>query len=151
MTARPMAAMGALLFLSAAAGGVHAQASSMCEGYAQAAAWQGEREAVAAAPKNHKVLYETADLRVLEVTVQPGEREQAHHHRWPSVIVIDSRPPYVNYNKDGHEFKSAAQQQAPTELPLVVKLPAQAEHAIQNTGDKPFHAIRIEYKRLCEN
>ena len=34
---------------------------------------QDPLDAVAAAPKNHKVLYEDDHVRVLEVTVQPGE------------------------------------------------------------------------------
>ncbi|WP_342725663.1 hypothetical protein AAFG07_01310 [Bradyrhizobium sp. B097] len=127
-----------------------AQTTAMCAGLAGAASWAEDREAVTAAPKNHRVIYETADLRVLEVTVLPGECEASHHHRWPSVMVVDSRPPYVNYDKDGKVFQSVVQGQQSVELPLMVRLPAQAEHAIENTGNKPFHAIRIEYKRLCE-
>ncbi|WP_122404551.1 MULTISPECIES: hypothetical protein [Bradyrhizobium] len=96
------------------------------------------------------MIYETANLRVLEVTVLPGEREASHHHRWPSVMVVDSRPTYTNYDKDGKVFQSVVQGQQSVELPLMVRLPAQAEHAIENTGNKPFHAIRIEYKRLCD-
>jgi hypothetical protein len=132
-----------------AAASAFAQTPAMCTSPPDAAAWPESHEAVAAAPKNHKVIYETPELRVLEVTVLPGEREQAHHHQWPSVMVIDSRPTYINYDKDGREFKSSVQAQQAVELPLMVRLSAQAEHAIQNTGDKPFHAIRIEYKKLC--
>jgi mannose-6-phosphate isomerase-like protein (cupin superfamily) len=127
-----------------------AQTAAMCTGLSDAASWAAHREAVTAAPKNHKVIYETADLRVLEVTVLPGEREASHHHRWPSVMVVDSRPPYTNYDKDGKVFQSVVQGQQTVELPLMVRLPPQAEHAIENAGNKPFHAIRIEYKRLCE-
>lgn len=140
----------ALSALIAATSSSFAQTAAMCADVAEAAAWRPEREAVAAAPKNHKVLYETTDLRVLEVTVLPGQREATHHHRWPSVMVVDSRPPYVNYDKDGNVFTSSVQAQQAVELPLMVRLPSQAEHAIENKGDKPFHAIRIEYKRLCE-
>lgn len=127
-----------------------AQTTAMCAGLTDAASWAADREAVTAAPKNHKVIYETAELRVLEVTVLPGEREASHHHRWPSVMVVDSRPTYTNHDKDGKIFQSVVQGQQSVELPLMVRLPAQAEHAIENTGNKAFHAIRIEYKRLCD-
>jgi hypothetical protein len=36
-------------------------------------------DAIVAAPKNYKVLYEDDHVRVLEVTVQPGEIENMHH------------------------------------------------------------------------
>jgi hypothetical protein len=40
----------------------------------------------AAAPQNHKLLFENDKVRVLEVTVQSGVREPLHAHRYPSVL-----------------------------------------------------------------
>jgi hypothetical protein len=31
-------------------------------------------------------------MRVLEVAVEPGERENLHHHRWPSIMVVLASP-----------------------------------------------------------
>lgn len=45
-------------------------------------------DAVQAAPKSHKVIFENALVRVLEVTVPPsGVTEPMHHHRWPSFFL----------------------------------------------------------------
>lgn len=52
--------------------------------------WPDTMDAVSAAPKNHKVLYEDDKVRILEVTVEPGEKENMHYHRWPSVLIVDS-------------------------------------------------------------
>ena len=52
--------------------------------------WTPENEALAAAPKNHKLLFENAEVRVLEVTVPPGVREPLHAHRYPSVLYYVS-------------------------------------------------------------
>src|SRR5207302_3546438 len=52
--------------------------------------WDLKLEARRAAPRNHKVIFENQDIRVLSVSVQPGEQEALHHHRRPSVMVIDS-------------------------------------------------------------
>src|SRR5579863_990367 len=42
-------------------------------------------DAVEAAPNSHKVVFENAFVRVLEVTVPAaGKTEPMHHHRWPS-------------------------------------------------------------------
>ena len=51
--------------------------------------WDPALDAVAAAPKHHKVVFENECLRVLEVTLEPNDEEPLHHHRWPSVFVFD--------------------------------------------------------------
>jgi hypothetical protein len=44
-------------------------------------------DAVLAAPQSHKVIFENAFVRVLEVSVSPGTTVPMHHHRWPSSLV----------------------------------------------------------------
>ena len=56
---------------------------------ADPATWDPALDAVTAAPRNHTVLYEDAVIRVLAVSVAPGETENPHHHRWPSVMIFD--------------------------------------------------------------
>jgi hypothetical protein len=59
--------------------------------------WGPELDAVKAAPKHHKVLFENDRVRVLEVTLEPNDEEPVHHHRWPSVFVLDQiKPPVVD-------------------------------------------------------
>ena len=45
--------------------------------------WDPSFDAVAAAPKHHKVIFENDRLRVLDVTLEPHDEEPLHHHRWP--------------------------------------------------------------------
>jgi hypothetical protein len=54
-----------------------------------ASTWDPAPDAVVAAPANHKVLFENDRLRVLEVNLAPDEEEPTHHHRWPSIFVLD--------------------------------------------------------------
>jgi hypothetical protein len=42
---------------------------------------------VQAAPNSHKVIFENALVRVLEVSVSPGTTVSVHHHRWPSLLL----------------------------------------------------------------
>lgn len=64
--------------------------------------WDPNLDAVIAAPKHHKVLFENERVRVLEVTLEPNDEEPVHHHRWPSVFVFDQlRPPIVDISPDG--------------------------------------------------
>ena len=45
-------------------------------------------DAVQAAPASHRVVFENAFVRVLQVTLPPkGATEPMHHHRWPSLFL----------------------------------------------------------------
>ncbi len=61
--------------------------------------WAANLDAVIAAPKNHKVLLENDKVRVLEVILLPGETENIHHHRWPSVLYIQDAGDFIDYDK----------------------------------------------------
>lgn len=109
------------------------------------ATWKPEREALKAAPGNHKIVFENADIRVLSVTVAPGETEPLHHHPWPSVMVIDQLTKLADHDEAGKEIKLPLPEKI--ELPVIAKLPPQAAHRVKNLDNKPFHAIRIEFKK----
>jgi hypothetical protein len=65
--------------------------------------WPPHLGALAAAPANHRLFFEDDAVRVLEVTVEPDERESLHHHRWPSLMVVLARPNYRKFDPDGNE------------------------------------------------
>ena len=66
------------------------------------------REAATAAPKNHKVLYEDDHVRLIEVTVQPGETENLLIHHYPSVFIYDAAQPRIrNHLETGTDWEYA--------------------------------------------
>jgi hypothetical protein len=108
--------------------------------------WDPAQDAVRAASRNHQVVFEDADVRVLSVTIAPGEVEAPHHHQWPSVLVYVNRAPSENRDAKGNLLPSNARPGAAQEQPVVVRLPPEAAHSITNKGDTPIRLIRIEYK-----
>jgi hypothetical protein len=85
-------------------------------------------DAVRAAPKNHKVLYEDDHVRLLEVTVEPGETENMHRHPYPSVFAFDAAQPKLrNRFSDGHvsdvgrNFEGGDKTLAASGLPAAVR------------------------------
>lgn len=60
-------------------------------------------DAVQAAPNSHRVIFENAFVRVLEVTMPPpGKTEPMHHHRWPSFFLdwdTGGPSPHVRYHR----------------------------------------------------
>lgn len=109
------------------------------------ATWNPKLEATRSGAKNHKVIFENDDIRILSVTVKPGETEKLHHHQWPSVLVIDSLTKLADFDKDGKEQKLPLPDKI--EMPLVLKLPPQAAHSVKNLDTRTFHLTRIEFKK----
>ena len=110
--------------------------------------WPLHLDALVAAPANHRLLHEDDEVRVLEVTVEPGERENLHHHRWPSLMIVLARPEYRNFDADGNEIPPSGGAPTDPRLPRVVPLPPQRAHAIEVAADAPhgFRGIRVEFK-----
>ncbi len=116
-------------------------------------------DAVEAAPQSHKVLFENAIVRVLQVEVAPGTKEPMHHHRWPSIFLIwdtGGRTGHIRiYRADGsvHDVPSR-------EMPIshgswrVTWLKPEPMHSIENvetpesaaTLPKRPPVIRVEFK-----
>ncbi|KAK0332509.1 hypothetical protein LTR94_024556 [Friedmanniomyces endolithicus] len=106
-------------------------------------------DAVAAAPAHHRILLENDQVRVLEVTVGPGETEPVHSHRWPSVMHIQTPQPLTDIV---YEVRNGAPVEVRRyDLPDGSPPPAlfggpEGPHAIHNRGQAPFKALRIELK-----
>src|SRR3982751_6727047 len=63
--------------------------------------WGEEKDAMQASTKNHRVLFENEQVRVLEVTLKPGEKEDLHTHKWQSVFIVDSLVDMRYYGPQG--------------------------------------------------
>lgn len=109
------------------------------------ATWDPALDALTAAPDNHQLLYEDDLVRVISVTIPPGTTEPRHHHRWPSVFVIDSLVRLRDFDAEGREVPLPVPEQF--ELPLTLRLPPQPVHFVINEDTRPFHGTRIEFKR----
>ena len=109
------------------------------------ATWDPQLDALLAAPAHHTVLYEDDLIRVVSVSVAPGVTEPAHHHRWPSVFVIDRLVKLRDFNGEGREIPLPIPDKF--ELPLTVKLPPQPTHYVRNEDTVPFHGTRVEFKQ----
>ena len=111
-----------------------------------ACAWPAEIDAVKAAPANHKVLVENERVRVLEVTVQPGEREPVHAHCNPSVMYIMQAGPYRNYDAKGKILSDVADAPPSSVYPVALWRQPEAPHSIENLDTKPLRLLRVELK-----
>lgn len=114
--------------------------------------WDPNLDAVIAAPRNHRVLFENDRLRVLEVILEPQEEEPTHHHRWPSVFVFDRvKGPVHDMAPDGTMLPPnrdviQAVQAWDGKGCLVVHMSPQPAGRVLNGSDTTLHGIRVEMK-----
>jgi hypothetical protein len=110
--------------------------------------WPPHLDALVAAPANHRLLFEDDAVRVLEVTVEPGERENLHHHCWPSLMVVLAWPNYRNFDANGNEIPPSGGTPVSPAPPRALRLPPQRLHAIEVAADAlhSFRGIRIKFK-----
>jgi hypothetical protein len=100
-------------------------------------------DAVAAAPVVHKVLFENADVRVLDVTVAPHTTESMHTHVWPSIMYV-YQTTTIRYSTPGHAGEPKVPPANWKPAPRLLK--PEGLHSVEDLGDTPFHAIRVELK-----
>ncbi len=99
------------------------------------------KDAVQAAPDSHKVIFENALVRVLEVTVPPnGQTEPMHHHRWPGFFIdwdSGGKSPHIRYHQPG----GVVHEQASIDTP-----PHPGHWSIHWMPPEPLHAIEtVDY------
>jgi quercetin dioxygenase-like cupin family protein len=94
---------------------------------------------VRVAPDTHKIAFENAFVRILEVRVPPGKIEPRHRHPhglsvyftdWDAKVTVDGRQPDVHHRKAGTFAWSDA-----------------VIHTVQNVGTREGHILRIELRQ----
>src|SRR5579862_1094551 len=74
-------------------------------------------DAVAAAPGSHRVIFENALVRVLEVTMPPpGKTEPMHHHHWPGFFLdwdTGGKSPHIRYHQPGDKVREVQSSDTP--------------------------------------
>ncbi|HKP47759.1 MAG TPA: hypothetical protein VJT50_14255 [Pyrinomonadaceae bacterium] len=111
------------------------------------ATWPDALDATVAAPQNHKVVLENERVRVLEVTVQPGEREAVHGHKWPSVMYVMAEDLIRDYDSEGKLLYDSRTDKARMKAPYTIWMPPQAPHSVENLSQTPLRLLRIELKQ----
>jgi hypothetical protein len=95
-------------------------------------------DALLAAPKSHKLLFENAFVRVLEVDVPPpGQTVPMHHHRWPSLVVewdTGGGSPHIHYLRPGRPLRDVPATEAPAHP---------GSWSIHWMNPEPMHSIEV--------
>jgi quercetin dioxygenase-like cupin family protein len=108
--------------------------------------WPDELDALAAAGEFHRLLFENPQVRVLRVTIKPGEFVPVHTHRWPSVVQVESSGEFVRRDGKGKvTFDSRGAAAAP-DGPAVQWLGPLPPHSVENVGKTEIRLFTVELK-----
>ena len=95
-------------------------------------------DALDAAPHSHKLLFENAFVRVLQVDLpRPGETVPMHHHRWPSLAIswdTGGGSPHIRYLKPGQPPRDVPSEDAPAHA---------GRWDIHWIAPEPMHSIQV--------
>lgn len=107
--------------------------------------WPDDLDALEAAPDSHRLILENESVRVVEILIEPGRKEPAHTHRWPSVMLVHEPARIRYYREDGAlEFESPVAGDGTS--PRVEWLEPESPHSVENIDEVPYRAIRVELK-----
>lgn len=104
-------------------------------------------DALVAAPKFHRVLFENERVRVLEVTVPPHTREPLHTHRWPSVMYRERYGTGRYYDATGKLVHESTKAYEPGVInPRARWQEPESPHSVENTDAVADRFVRVELK-----
>ena len=101
--------------------------------------WSPFLDAVQAAPKSHRVLIDNERVRVLEVVLQPGQREPVHTHEWPGVMYVTSAAPLRYFSATLTNGKWVERAQETTTPTLRVQPQSSAAATVRGAGRPACH------------
>lgn len=113
--------------------------------------WPDSMDAQNAAPKNHRVLFQNDHVLLLEVTVEPGETEKVHGHKFASVFMYDAVQPHLSNHTiadDKHHDEPRRYENSDWYQPECRAMGPEAPHQVTDLDTFPQHFYRMEFKKM---
>ena len=109
--------------------------------------WPPELDAIIAAPKHHRLVFENDQVRVLDTRIPVGDIVPVHTHRWPAVYNTVRFSHFILRDGEGNIlFDSRNISPDADPLPPAAWLDCLPPHSIENVGDVEIHLISFELK-----
>jgi hypothetical protein len=106
--------------------------------------WPDSLDAVVAAPKHHKLVFENERVRILDTRIPASDVVPVHTHRWPAVYYTIVPGEFVRRDGDGNVLlDTRVTPRFPGYAAWIESLPP---HSIENVGAGEIHLISCELK-----
>jgi hypothetical protein len=105
-----------------------------------------ELDALIAAPRHHKLLFENEKVRVLDTHIAAGETTAVHTHKWPAALYVLNWSDFIRYDSEGNIVLDSKNLPKTTLLSTALWSAPLGPHALKNDGDTGLHIISVEVK-----
>src|SRR5262249_23486633 len=95
--------------------------------------WPDELDAVIAAPKHHRIVFENDGMRMLDTRIPVGDTVPVHTHRWPGVYYTVQFSHFQRRDGEGKLLFDSRTVTGPR--PLAAWLEYLEPHSVENVGD----------------
>lgn len=109
--------------------------------------WPDSLDAVVAAPKHHKLVFENDQMRILDTHIPPGDLVPVHTHRWPAVYYTIVPGDFIRRDGEGNvllDTRISSRPGPPGKGVWIENLPP---HSVENVGANEIHLISCELKK----
>jgi hypothetical protein len=107
--------------------------------------WPEEIDALRAAPKHHRLLFENDRVRVLDTRIVPGDTVPLHTHCWPAVHHVVGWSDFVRRDEHGVVQVDTRDKSAVVAGTVLWSGPL-PPHTLENVGSAELHVISTELK-----
>jgi hypothetical protein len=108
--------------------------------------WPDSLDALVAAPRHHRRIFENDRVRVLEVRIPRRETVPVHTHRWPGVLHLQSWSEHVRRDEAGKLIFDSREAGAPPATPSAIWCDPLPPHSVENVGEDELRVLSIELK-----
>lgn len=109
--------------------------------------WPESLDALVAASEFHTLLFENADVRVLDTRIPAGETVPVHTHRWPSVLYVLASGHLVRRDGQGAVQVDTRENGTLLEPGTALWTAALPPHTLENVSTAEIRVLSVELKR----
>jgi len=110
--------------------------------------WPDSMDQIITSSKTDNVRFETFDIRFVEVTIPPGQKQEMGEQLYPSVLLFYERQPKgMTTSYDGKSIQVDRKFEG-VKFPQAIREGKQPPHSFQNTDTFRAHYYRVEFKKI---
>jgi hypothetical protein len=106
--------------------------------------WPDSLDALIAAPKHHRLVFENDAMRVLDTVIPVGDIVPVHTHRWPAVYYTIQTSDFIRRDAEGKLLFDSRTAPARAAANFAECLPP---HSVENVGSTDIRLISFEMKK----
>lgn len=108
--------------------------------------WPDSLDALTAAPRFHRLLFENDRVRVLEVRIGPGQFVPVHTHCWPGAVYVMRASDFLRRDGEGNLLFDSRTAGPPPATATAQWTDALPPHSVENIGSGEIVLITTELK-----